>query len=209
MRLTNTQKQFLIRAQSRYSKAIELAQGYLESRGLTLEDANKFHLGVVDEPYPGHEQYKGRLSIPYQTPYGLVDIRFRSLDNSEPKYLGLLGAETTLFNVLALSKATNYICVCEGEIDTITMTCRTAHPTIGAPGATAWKNYYNKILEDYETVVVLADGDEAGLEFGKRIQRTLSNTRIVQMPEGEDVNSIVNKYGTQLINEKITSVLES
>jgi DNA primase len=89
------------------------------------------------------------------------------------------------------------------------MTCRTAHPTIGVPGATAWKNYYNKILEDYETVIVLADGDEAGLEFGKRIQRTLSNTRIIQMPEGEDVNSIVNKYGPEFINEKIASVLEA
>lgn len=161
------------------------------------------------EVLPGHEQYKNRLSIPYITRSGVVDIRFRSLDNTEPKYLGLTGAETTLFNVNALFTADKYLCVCEGEMDTITMTAKTSHPTIGAPGAASWKQHYTRILEDFDTVLVLADGDEAGIEFGKRIQRTSANVRIVQMPEGEDVNSVVKRNGPEFIDSLVKDALGS
>jgi len=37
-----------------------------------------FHLGVVVDPLPGHEQFLGRVAIPYVTPSGVVDIRFRA-----------------------------------------------------------------------------------------------------------------------------------
>lgn len=157
----------------------------------------------MEEPLPSHEQFLGRLSIPYITRSGVVDIRFRSLDNSEPKYMGMTGAETTLYNVDAFFKAKNYICICEGELDTLTMAIKTQHPAVGAPGAASWKQHYSRILEDFDTVLVLADGDEAGLEFGKRIQRAVANVRILQMPEGEDVNSLVLKKGTEYLDERI------
>lgn len=208
-RLSSSQKQFLIRAAQTYAKHVEKASSYLAERGLSLEEVSQFHLGVVEETLPGHEQYKGRLSIPYMTRSGIVDIRFRSLDNSEPKYLGLTGAETTLFNVNALFTADKYLCVCEGEMDTITMAAKTEHPTIGAPGAASWKQHYTRILEDFDVVLVLADGDEAGLEFGKRIQRTSANVRILQMPDGEDVNSVVRKQGPEFINNHVRDALGS
>ena len=208
MRLSPSQKQFLIKAAHQYAMTIEKALPYLAERGLSQEAANQFHLGVVEDPLPSHEQYLGRLSIPYITRTGVVDIRFRTLKDEEPKYLGLPNAETTLYNVEALFKAKNYICICEGEMDTITMASHTSHPTVGAPGATAWKKFYHRVFEDYETIIVLADGDDAGMEFGKRIQRTLNNTRILQMPLGEDVNSVFRKHGEQFISKRIKSVLE-
>jgi DNA primase len=58
-------------------------------------------------------------------------------------------------------------------------------------------------------VLVLADGDEAGLEFGKRIQRTSANVRILQMPDGEDVNSVVRKQGPEFINNHVRDALGS
>jgi DNA primase len=162
----------------------------------------------VEEPLPSHEMYLGRLSIPYITRSGVVDIRFRALNGEEPKYLGLPSAETTLYNVEALFKAKNYVCICEGEMDTITMASATLHPTVGAPGATSWKKFYPRVFEDFDTIIVLADGDDAGMEFGKRIQRSVNNTRILQMPDGEDVNSVFQKHGAQYINDKIKAVLE-
>ena len=180
----------------------------MAERGLSQEAANQFHLGVVEEPLPSHEAYKGRLSIPYITRSGVVDIRFRALNGEEPKYIGLPSAETTLFNVEALFKAKNYVCICEGELDTITMASATSHPTVGAPGATSWKKFYPRVFEDFDTVIVLADGDDAGMEFGKRILRSLNSTRILQMPDGEDVNSVFQKHGAQYINDKIKAVLE-
>jgi len=167
-RLSSSQKQFLIRAAQTYAKHVDKASSYLEERGLSLEEVSPFHLGVVEETLPGHEQYKGRLST-----------------------------------------ADKYLCVCEGEMDTITMAAKTDHPTIGAPGAASWKQHYTRILEDFDVVLVLADGDEAGLEFGKRIQRTSANVRIIQMPDGEDVNSVVRKQGPEYINNHVRDALGS
>jgi len=203
VRLSSSQRQFLLQATQRYARKIELAQEYLSNRSLSVEEANIFHLGVVDDPLPGHEAYKGRLSIPYITPSGVVDIRFRGMGNEDPKYMGLVGAKTTMFNTQACFVADKYICVTEGEFDCIMMSVKTLHPTIGIPGANNWKSHYAKILDDFEIVIVLADGDAAGLEFGKKISRELGNVNIISMPEGEDVNSIITKRGSEWIDERI------
>jgi len=203
VRLSSSQKNFLLQATQRYAARIELAKEYLLSRQLSVEEARVFHLGVVEDPLPGHEAYIGRLAIPYITPSGVVDIRFRGIHNEDPKYMGLVGAKTTMFNTQACFVADKYICVTEGEFDCIMMTVKTMHPTIGIPGANNWKPHYAKILDDFDTVIVLADGDAAGLEFGKKISRELGNVNIVSMPEGEDVNSIMIKRGSDWIDERI------
>lgn len=203
MRLSNSQRQFLLQATQRYATKINLAEEYLASRQLSVGEASIFHLGVVDEPLPGHEPYKGRLAIPYITPSGVVDIRFRSMHGEDPKYMGLVGAKTTMFNTQACFVADKYICVTEGEFDCIMMTVKTNHPTIGIPGANNWKPHYAKILDDFDVVIVLADGDSAGLEFGKKISRELGNVNIISMPDGEDVNSMMIKQGSEWLNERI------
>ena len=203
MRLSNSQRQFLLQATTEYAQHIHLATDYLRTRGLSVEEAKRFHLGVVDNPLPGHEGYKGKLVIPYITPSGIVDLRFRSIRGEDVKYLGLPGAKTTMFNAQAVLTADKYICVTEGEIDCITVVVKTEHPAVGIPGANNWKPYYSKILDDFETVIVLADGDNPGLEFGKKISRELGNVNIIQMPEGQDVNSIVLQEGVQFLDERI------
>jgi len=147
--------------------------------------------------------YTGRLAIPYITPSGVVDIRFRSMNDEEPKYMGLIGAKTTMFNTQACFVANRYICVTEGEFDCILMSVKTTHPTVGIAGANNWKPHYAKILDDFDTVIVLADGDAAGLEFGKKIARELSNVNIISMPDKEDVNSVITKTGSEWISERI------
>ena len=203
MRLSSTQRQFLLQAATEYAQHIHQATDYLATRGLSVEEAKKFHIGVVDNPLPGHEGYKGKLVIPYITPSGVVDLRFRSIHGEDPKYIGLPGAKTTMFNAQSVLTADGYICVTEGEIDCITTVVKTGHPAVGIPGANNWKPYYSKILDDFDTVIVLADGDSPGLEFGKKISRELGNVNIVQMPEGHDVNSIVLQEGASWLDERI------
>jgi DNA primase len=203
VRLSTSQRQFLLQATQRYAGKIELAKEYLSSRQLSVEEASTFHLGVVEDPLPGHETYKGRLAIPYITPSGVVDIRFRAMNGEDPKYMGLVGAKTTMFNTQACFVADKYICVTEGEFDCIMMSVKTIHPTIGIPGANNWKPHYAKILDDFDVVIVLADGDPAGLEFGKKISRELSNVNIISMPDNEDVNSMMIKMGSEWLDGRI------
>lgn len=166
-------------------------------------------MGVVRDALPGHEQYMDRLAIPYITPSGVVDIRFRAMNGADPKYMGMPGAKTSMFNAQVVLTASDYICVTEGEIDCITLSVKSNHPSVGIPGANNWKPFYTRILDDFDTVIVLADGDAPGLEFGKKISKELGNVNIIQMPEGHDVNSIVHKEGVDFINERIARCLNT
>ena len=206
MKQSQSQKDLLERATNKYAASISLAQDYLASRGIPLEVARLARLGVVAEPEVGHEQYQGRLSIPYVTKTGVVDLRFRSLNPAvEPKYMGLTGAETKMYNVLDIDKAGDFIGVCEGELDTITLSHCVGIPCIGVPGANSWKKHYTRLLADFERVFIFADGDQPGTEFARSLARELPVT-IVQLPEGQDVNSMYVQEGSDYFHQKMDLV---
>ena len=191
------------RASEKYAASISLAEDYLRSRGIPMEIARLARLGVVAEPEVGHEQYQGRLAIPYVTKTGVVDIRFRSLNPAvEPKYMGLTGAETKMYNVTDVERAGDFIGVCEGELDTLTMSACVGIPCVGVPGANSWKKHYTRLLADFERVFVFADGDQPGKEFASSLARELPVT-VVQFPDGEDVNSFYISNGAEAIRAKI------
>ena len=202
MRQKESQKELLGLAAKKYTASIYQAEDYLRSRGITMEAARLARLGVVEEPEIGHEAFQGRLSIPYLTKTGVVDIRFRSLNPAvEPKYMGMTGVDTKMFNVLDIEKAENYIGICEGELDTITLSSLVGIPCIGVPGANSWKKHYTRLLADFERVFVFADGDQPGKEFANSLARELPVT-VIQMPDGEDVNSSYVKHGANYIRER-------
>jgi len=201
-----SQKESLTRAAKYYHSALHEAEDYLAERGITMEAAVRARLGVVLEPLTGHETYINRLSIPYITRSGVVDIRFRSMDLSEPKYMGMAGATTHLYNVSAFFRATSFISICEGEIDTLTLDTVCGIPAVGVPGVNNWKKHYTRLLQDFDKVFLFADGDNAGSDFGKSLSRELGNLVVVNMPEGEDVNSMYRLHGAEYFNHKIESV---
>ena len=199
----DSQKDLLESAVRKYQESIYQAEDYLRSRGITVEVARLARLGVVAEPEVGHESFTGRLAIPYITKTGVVDLRFRSLNPAvEPKYMGMTGADTKMYNVLDIDRAGDWIGVCEGELDTLTMSRCVGVPCIGVPGANSWKKHYTRLLADFERVFVFADGDGPGREFANSLARELPVT-IVGFGDGEDVNSAYTKYGAEFIRDKI------
>jgi DNA primase len=209
MKLQESQKDLLGQATRKYQESIYQAEDYLASRGIPIEVARLARLGVVEEPETGHEAYLGRLAIPYVTKTGVVDIRFRSLNPAvEPKYMGMTGSDTKMYNVLDIERAGDWIGVCEGELDTITLSRCVGIPCVGVPGSNSWKKHYTRLLADFERVFVFADGDQPGKEFAAGLARELPVT-IVSMPEGEDVNSIYVKFGAEYIREKAGLINEA
>ncbi len=203
MKQKESQKELLGQATQKYAANIYQAEAYLKSRGITMEVARLARLGVVAEPDTGHEQYAGRLSIPYITKTGVVDLRFRSLNPAvEPKYMGLTGAETRMYNVLDVERAGDYIGICEGEIDTLTLSGIVGIPCVGVPGANSWKKHYTRLLADFERVFIFADGDQPGMEFARSLARELPVT-IIQLPDGTDVNSMYVQEGSQYFHQKV------
>lgn len=152
---------------------------------------------------PSQEQFINRLAIPYITPTGVVDIRFRAMGPEEPKYMGMPGTQTRLYNVRALHEAGNSIAVCEGEIDAITLHYKCGIPAVGVPGANSWKAHYTRLLQDFEVVFVFADGDQPGSDFAKNLSKEMQNVIILQMPESQDVNSMFLSSGAEYFRSKV------
>jgi len=203
VKLSRSQKVLLEKATNHYEDNLPLAEEYLLKRGIPLEVAETIRLGVVVDPLPGQEQFINRLAIPYITPSGIVDIRFRSMGPEEPKYLGYPGTQTRLFNVTALHTAKDFIAVCEGEIDAITLHYLCGIPAVGVPGVNSWKQHYTRLLQDFNTVFVFADGDQPGIDFAKSLAKELSSVIIINMPEGEDVNSMYLLHGSDYFKKKV------
>lgn len=202
--LSEEQRRFFEQAVSTYQADLvgdTSAQGYLASRGLGPSALVTYRLGVIHRPLAGHEQYAGRLAIPYLTPAGVVNIRFRCLASHEcdghPKYLSADGAGTNLFNVLDLKKDSPFICVAEGEIDTMSLSLA-GLPAVGVPGVDAWQKHFSRCLEDFEVIYAFGDGDKAGSKFASFLARE-TRARPIRMPPGEDCNSLYVKGGADAL----------
>lgn len=190
MRLSKSQKELLEKATESYAQNLQEIVPYLQSRGITEQTAVMFRLGFVREPEMGHEPYVGKLAIPYLTPTGVIDIRFRSLNSDGgPKYMSRPGATTHIYNISALGNDSDVLAICEGELDTVVAT-QAGFSAVGLPGANNWKSFYTRVLADWSKVVLLCDGDNAGREMAKHLSRELDNVFPVFMPEGQDVNDV-------------------
>lgn len=183
----------------RYERSISLAEEYLSSRGLTIADAATYRLGVVSDDSPESAPYLGRLSIPYLTPAGVRDIRFRSLDGSDPKYMSRPGAHGLMFNVGALWQDADTIAICEGEMDAIVMDLYSGIPAVGIPGAQAWKKHFAKLFADYDRVLVIGDGDAAGREFVRSVVSKIDHAIPIHMDDGLDVNELYLLHGVEAV----------
>ncbi len=180
-------------------------------RGLTRESVRSFRLGFVGaEPAAGHDDYVNRLSIPYVTRAGLVTIRYRAIvDGHKPKYINPAKDPNRLYNPEAFFQRSSWIAICEGEIDTITAT-QCGIPAVGVKGVDSWEKWFSRPFKGYR-VCILADGDpedavtgrRPGRELVRRIQEDLPEAVPFYMPEGDDVNSYVLKYGAEGLRKKI------
>lgn len=218
-RLSKEQQASLMEAAKRYHSSLggSPAEEYLAGRGL-LEHAKQYGLGFVKDPVQGHDAFQGMLSIPYlrQTAYGkwtAVTIRFRCLDptckhekwkHPGGKYSPIPGHGGQLFNTVQILRNHDRIAITEGELDAITAT-EAGVPCVSVQGVKSWKSHYTPLFLGYESVLVLADNDDngEGMEFGSMLAEKLPNVRIIKMPRGHDVNSMVCEYGPEALLEKV------
>ncbi|CRY79844.1 Toprim-like [Nocardia farcinica] len=225
-RLSASQRQYLQEATRKYANNLpgSPAEEYLESRGLLPDGApdRRYALGYVADPLPGHETYRGFLSIPYMRKLPdkrltVVSMRFRCLapeclqsaedggkerHRGHGKYLTVPGGGTRLYNASVLQDPSPDVCVVEGELDAITM-CLAGVPTVGAPGSDTWQKHWKAPLLGYRNVFILHDGDDAGKKFAENVSKGLPNGKVIPMPPGEDVNSIFIAQGARALLDRM------
>lgn len=193
------------RALSGWQANVTMAASYLTSRAIDSQTVSDFRLGVVASAEPGWDRYVGRLAIPYFDRLGPVGFTFRCLrehdckEESCPKYLQMEGQEVGFFNVLALDSDDEIVHVCEGEIDAITLSQVVSSPVLALSGVAKWKPHIPYHLAGFERVVVWADGDKAGKNMFTKFRENVRNAELIQMPAGDDVNSLFCSKGADAI----------
>jgi DNA primase len=107
--------------------------------------------------------------------------------------------ELPLFNVNAFFQPSATIVVTEGELDALAVQQATGLPAVGYPGTSGWKPFYFRCFSGYQTVVVVADGDEPGREaaksVAKEIGRAADTVRVVRLEDGADASSVLVSEG--------------
>lgn len=189
-------------SQSYHNQLSEDASEYLMGRGINHETAARFRLGLVADPAPGHEQYRGCLALPYLTPSGSVtSIRFRTLHGNGAKYLTVAGDMPRIYNTVDLERGTRSICVTEGEFDCI-ISAICGLPTVGLPGVNSWNPVWARLLSQYDAVYTLSDDDDAGQELPQKLGKDLDNVRNVPM-RGGDVTTYFLEHGEDALRKKV------
>lgn len=208
MTLSPKARETMERATKQYESDVAQIADYLRGRGIDGATAKKFRLGYVASPIIGHEQYRNRLAIPYITPAGVVDIRFRCVedhackDYHHPKYLSQPGHRTRLFYTSSIMSATDTIAIVEGELDAVILN-KIGIPAVGVPGAQGWQgDYYPRIFSDFQNILVFGDGDEAGQNFARAVVKSLEDATIIDIPTGMDITDLYLAFGADEIMKR-------
>lgn len=208
--LSKEQRKYLERATLTYAENLDDAAEWLAGRGIEMEFARSRGLGAVREPVPGHERMRGRLAIPYLTDAGPVSMVFRCMQNHNckevtgfhEKYDKRKGTETRLYGVQSEAWADDWIVITEGEIDAMTWQ-QIGIPAFGVSGAKTWLAHWDNVLLDFSRVYVVTDGDSAGQSLWDSASENLDNVIRVEMPPGEDSNSMFLKEGKDYLIGRI------
>lgn len=203
------QQKSLERAVTRYSQNLLTVSGYLAERKLLdLELIERWRLGAVESPEPGHEQYVGRLCIPYLNRSGVIGLKFRCIydheckEFSHEKYLALPGQPVFLYNVVACDSSSDVIHVTEGEIDAVTLAeIFPGEPVVGCPGSGQWQPHWAAHFRGFDRVLLWPDGDKSGTHMGDKWRKEIQSAEVVRIPRGFDVNSLYVAEGPEIFRK--------
>ncbi len=184
-------------------KDVNPKHSYLEARGITVETATAFGVGY----FPGKGSMAGRVVIPILDAAGqLVAYSGRSIDDSEPKYKFPAGFQKSyvLYN---LNRATNQsrgvVIVVEGFFDCMKVVQAGFPNTVALMGSSLSAQQEHLLIENFDRVLLMLDGDDAGRKGSEDIAARLSRklfVRIIEVPSGkqpdgfsaEDLNRILS-----------------
>lgn len=182
----------------------------------SLKDAGLLRDGRTGEAY---DFFRNRLMFPIKNARGqIIAFSARTMTGEEPKYINT--GETPIFikgqEIFGFYEARKSIqnskraIVVEGQMDVIQLS-QAGFGEACAPLGTAIKTeHIEKLFKATNQIIFSFDGDTAGRKAAKRAM-TLSLPLIEEqrkvsflfLPDGEDPDSLVKKYGKQAFEEQI------
>jgi DNA primase len=204
-------------APSSYSSLINAA---LKSRQ-NIELFEKIGLVRKDSYNKYRDWFRNRLMFPIFDVRGkIVGFGGRVLDDSLPKYLNspetvLFRKSSTLYGLNFSAKnirEKNKIVILEGYMDLIGL-YQYGIKNVAATLGTALTNEHVNIIRRYANqVIVVFDGDTAGVNASMRTVELFLNSglelKIVSLPDDLDPDEYVREYGAEKLNELFDNAID-
>ena len=161
--------------------------------------------GVLKKAESGElrDYFHQRIIFPNLRRGRVVHLTGRSLDGHHPKYLHLPGEMRYLYNEDALFD--KEVCVTEGVLDCLSLV-QIGYPAVALLGASNFKPEWEGRFCRCERVYLCLDGDEAGRQGNLKIGGLIGErARIVQLPDGCDMNDFLKDHGKSDFDALVTS----
>lgn len=186
-----------------HSALPERVKGYLRSRG--IEET------VIKEKKIGYGTLYGRewITIPFRDEHSeYAGFRLRRDPDNETngdKYMVYpRGTKAVLYGQEVLRGNDDYVVICEGELDCLTLLSKGVVAVTSTGGATTFKREWLQQLKGLKKIYVCFDRDDAGRKGSDKVSRMLveglPNTEVfvIELPErmhdGKDVTDYFNLY---------------
>ena len=190
------------------------------SNGYSRKVLEKTGLTIYKDDGKSYDRFRGRVMFPVYSVSGKVlgfSGRILSSEKQAAKYVNspeseIYNKSRTLYGIYqakgAISK--NDLCyLVEGNIDVITLHQAGVENTVASSGTSLTTEQIRLIHRYTKNITVLYDGDPAGIKAALRAVNMLleegMNVRVVLFPDGEDPDSYTRKYGSEAIQNYVTT----
>ena len=194
----------------------EVLLRYFAERRISSEFPEKAGLVIPREKGGGHyDRFRNRIIFPIRDVGGhIIGFGGRVMDDSLPKYLN--SPETVVFNkrrslygldaARAKCRETGTVHLVEGYFDVLALS-QAGIANVAATLGTALTHEHVRMLKGHAREIVLVyDSDQAGMRAARKsvetFQREEMSARILVLPEGEDPDSFLLKFGPEAFLEK-------
>jgi DNA primase len=190
-------------------------KNHLQSQGFSADEALESGLlAKSDKSGRVYDRFRNRLMFPIQDLSGrIIAFGARLLEGEGPKYLN--SSESDIYtkgeHLYGLSQAraamarSRRALLTEGYVDVISLHQFGYQESCGVLGTSLTRDQVRRLTGFARHVDLVFDGDEAGRKAAQRSAELIlaqgSACRVVELPEGEDVDSVLQAHGRDGLEE--------
>ena len=159
-------------------------------KGFDLADLERF----------GIRQTPAGVEVPYFTRKGK---HWRSKLFRPDGTMRFLGKSRGLipYGLEALALGGPAVVLTEGESDALALRLAWPKmPVLGIPGASSWKHEWTPCLDDFSAVYLSFDSDPAGERLTRSVRQSLTDARVIRLPDGADTRDVLQRRAKQAYN---------
>lgn len=178
------------------------AMEWLVNRNIKIDAIQKYKLGVKHIQHPKTKEHIKYLTIPFIFKEQLVDIKYRSLPPARKSFYRTPGGMSILYNYDNIDHSLNYIYICEGELDAISLAQEGETNIVSITvGAKSFIPEWFDLLKEFDIIYLVMDNDAAGQDGAKIIAKRLGRDRCYNILLPKEIDPKTQKPKIKDLND--------